>query len=215
MKRALTIAGTLVLGLAATASAQPGSYAAPPEPAPAATQVDPVRKWGVGLRTSTMSITSEADEDNTIELGGVGLHVRYLLAPNWRAELTVEGVQSDDETLGFARDSTAGTLALHYVLNPYARWNWYALAGVGRTETEITYEGNATDYVETFSEGHVHVGLGLERRFDRISLGAEVRGVGLVRDDNEGDGELYAGADGPVPMESTAGQLNLHFTYYF
>jgi len=219
MKRALVTACTAAAGLlvAATASAQPGNWAPPPEPAPQPAAAAPeVQRWGIGLRTANLEVTSTSDEDNKVELKGAGLHLRYLLAPAWRAELTLEGVSSDDDSLGFTRSSDVVTLGLHYIFNPYASWNWYALAGFGHTSTEITYDtANGAERVEEFGESHVAIGIGLERRFERIGLGAELRALALSRDDGEGDGELYAGVDGPVPYESSAGQLNLHFTYYF
>ncbi len=220
MKRTVTLAFAAVglLGMTGAATAQPGAYAEPPPngPAPVATAAPRVQKWGIGIRTTNLEIVSSDDENNAVELSGVGLHLRYRLAPNWRAELTVEGAKSDDETLGFTRDSTIGTLGLHYIFNPYARWNVYGLAGLGVTETEIEYDANSRGgQIEEFSETHLHLGIGLERRFETISLGAELRGVFLARNDEEGDALQYAGVDGPVPVESSAGQLNLHFTYYF
>ena len=188
--------------LAGEAAAQPGYYR-PPEPAPipVAEPAPAARNWGIGLRTTGLSITSEADENNTIELQGAGAHLRYRLAPAWRAELTFEGASNEkDKEATFQRSSGMATLGLHYIFNPYSRWNWYAIGGIGRTSSEITYTGaNGGEAVETFEEQHFHLGLGLERRFESISIGAELRAVGLSRDDTEGDGERYLGVDGPVP----------------
>jgi opacity protein-like surface antigen len=219
MKRTLLVACTAVgiLTTASIAAAQPGNYAEPPPgQEPTVAPVHRVQKWGIGLRLTSMDVRSADNEDNEISLAGAGIHVRYLLASHWRAELTLEGVENDNEDeLGYTRSSGMATLGMHYIFNPYDAWNVYGLAGIGRTSTEIIYQGNASETVEKFEESHFHLGIGLERRFENLSLGAELRAVGLTRDDEAGDGEFYAGVDGPVPVESEGGQFNVQLTYNF
>jgi len=204
---------TLVSLTAHTALAQaPGTYA-PPAPMPAVyAEADPPRRVGIGLRSTGIGVASAADEDHQIKLQGGGRHLRYQFAEHWRAELMVEGAEGEPEHGRYTRASSLATLGVHYLFTPYSSWNWYALLALGGTATEITY---ANDTTEQFAETHAHLGLGLEYRWDRLSLGAELRAVGLARDDEEGDAPRYVDRDGPVPRESSGAQASLQATFWF
>src|SRR5690606_25570411 len=87
----LATAASLLL-LAGSAAAQPGAYAPPAAPPPAAPEPP---RWGIGLRTTALSLVNQADERDHTELGGGGLHLRYRFASHWRAELTLEGAAGE------------------------------------------------------------------------------------------------------------------------
>lgn len=221
MRRTLALALTSLCALAGTAAAQaPGYYAAPPPPAygpppPPAPPPQRANRWGIGLSAGSMDVVNANNEDQTIEMEGGGIHLRYRLGPSVSLELGIDGFEG--EVADFRRQSASGTLSLFYHLTPYSKWNWYLLGGLGSTHDAIYYGGRTDDAEpdEEFVEHHLHLGLGLERRWNQLGIGAELRGVALGRDDNELDGQRYNGLDGPVPYESTAGQFKLHATFYF
>lgn len=195
---ALIVAGVLVSG---TAAADPYGEG---------------RKWGIGLRSTSLGVAPEDNPDQGLTLGGGGWQVRYRMSPRWSLELTLENVSARADTGAYERISSPVTLSGLWHLTPHRRLDWYLIFGVGGTADEVTYrrvDGSMAS--ETFAETHVHLGVGVERQWRRVGLGAELRAVGLAREDEDGAGATYAGRNGPIPVESSGTQFNLTFTYYF
>lgn len=229
---ALTFAGAAA-GLAFTtadASAQaeggpPGACAceapiAPVTPAVAAPARLP--KWGIGLRATSMGLAPESDPEAQTQYGGGGLQIRYRIRPRWQLELAVEHFT---EKLENGEDGTrhldSVVLSASYHFRPYARWDWYVLAGLGGTSDgapDISDEER-----EASRMGQVHVGAGVERRFRRFAIGAELRGVGMSPPDEAEAEADPAGAPTAPAMtlpgarleELSGGQLTIAGTYYF
>jgi hypothetical protein len=232
---AVAAACAALAGAAASAAAQPccppgappceaGApatpyYAAPVVPVAPVAVARPVQlrqRFGVGLRTVGMSVASTETPDDEIDLGGGGVQLRYRFAPRWSVELLLEHVEGELGDGAYVRRSTPATLGVHFHLTPRSRWNWYLAAGLGVTGDEVTRTGrDGQEIREQFVEHHLHLGGGLERRFGRWGIGAELRGVALSRDDDERDGAKYVEVDGPIPRESTGGMLSLQGSYYF
>lgn len=174
-------------------------------------------RWGVGLRSTALAIAPDDDPGRTMTLGGGGWQVRWRLSARWSLELVGEHVQKISSDGAFERHSRPITLSGLWHLTPYRRWDWYLIFGVGGTDDEVRYRrADQASATERFSETHVHMGLGVERFWGRFGVGAELSVVGLVRDDDRGDGPRYAGRPyGPIPMESSGSQFSLTATYYF
>lgn len=178
-------------------------------------------KWGIGLRTTAQKIKPENYQgeqgENGLKLGGAGITFRYRIAKKWTLELTSEKVDSEQlEATRYQRTSKPVTFTALWHMTPQRRWDWYLLLGVGGTEDEVTYRKvDGTTATEKFSEAHVHFGVGVERMWGKFGVGAELRAIGLARNDEEGDGVRYQGIDGPIPAESSGTQFNLTATYYF
>jgi len=172
-------------------------------------------EWGIGFRTAAQTIAAEGGEDNALHLSGGGIQVRWRWSPRWSLELTAEGLVHESEGGAYTRRMDPGTLAIRYHLTPYRRWDWYLLFGVGGTHTEVTYRkaDGQTMVVETAEEAHAHFGAGLERRWRRLGLGAELRFVGLSRDDEQLDEGVAPSS--VIPADESGAQLNLALTYYF
>jgi hypothetical protein len=170
----------------------------------------------VGLRATSQSIAAESNADNRLDLAGGGLHVRWRITRNWGLELSAEHIKAEKGDGAFVRESQPVTLSASYHFSRGILWDWYLLAGVGGTESEVTYrKSDGAMATETFAETHVHLGIGLERSFGPLAIGAELRAIGLARDNDQGDAPRYGELDGPVPVESSGAQLNLAVTYYF
>lgn len=209
----------LALGLLALATseatAQPGNYAPPAAPQPAATAPAKMQKWGVGLRVTSQSMTSAANPDDTIEMGGGGIQARYRLNRRWEFEISVAGTRGE-RGADYVRESGSFTLTALFHMRPHQRWDWYLLAGFGGIHDTVTYAKAQSGSEEEFESGNVQVGAGIERRFRRFGIAAELRLISATRNDEKLDGVNYTpDVDGPIPAHSTGGQLNLLATYYF
>jgi hypothetical protein len=102
-------------------------------------------------------------------------------------------------------------------INPDDNWRWSGLLGIGGVHDEISVEKNGERVTTAeFEEGLVRLGVGLERRFDRWGIEAQLYGVGFQRNDDKLDGPAYEGRDGgPVPAHSSGGEFLLLGNYYF
>jgi hypothetical protein len=235
---------TLVLSLAAvpvavaTASAQPAGaapgacetcYSPAPVAAAPAPEVDTSRRWGVGLRMTSFAIANRADpEGEPDQLGGGGLQIRYRFARRWEAELGFDGLSHHHDDDGATRAENEGpelvstSLAALYHFRPERRWDWYVLAGIGSIAPPDEDDGAQV-------RGAFHLGIGIERRWRKIGIGAELRAVGIA----PVDGDEAAPATGtarvadpstttPAPPAEgrdeegdSAGQFSIRATYYF
>lgn len=222
---ALSTAGLAATYASAEAQYGPGACDCAVAPAPVVVEAPPsLPKWGIGLRMTSMTLAPENDPEAETEYGGGGLQLRYRLRPRWQLELSIDHVTErlEDGEMG-TRQLQSATLAAQYHFRPYARWDWYALVGIGGTangDPEISDEERRASEV-----GHFHLGAGIERRFRHFAIGAELRAVGMAPHDDELED---APQDDPVQptgmtvpteeIERTAtngGQLTIAATYYF
>ena len=189
---------------------------APPPPAVYAPEAPDSSRWGIGLRTTAQSIAPESNVDNKLNLQGGGLHIRYRMNRRWGFELSTEHVRAELGGGAFIRESNPVTLGASFHFGRSRRWDTYLLVGIGGTDTEVTRttEQGAT-VTEVFKETHAQFGIGIERQWQHLAIGAELRAIGLERNQEEGDAPRYGEADGPVPVSSSGSQLNFTLTYYF
>ncbi len=223
---ALATAG--LAATAATAAAQggpPGACACEGPVAVVAVETAPgIPRWGIGLRMTSLSLAPEEMPEAKTEYGGGGLQLRYRIAPRWQLELAVDHVTERLESgEPGTRQLQSGTLAALYHFRPYARWDWYALAGLGVTgdgDPEISDQQR-----EASQAGHVHLGVGIERRFRHLGIAAELRAVGIAPPEPGDDAPVTEpGRPSPTMTEPTSvidaqgtagGQLSIAATYYF
>jgi hypothetical protein len=226
----------LLLGGAGAASAQPSAsppgaapppvYAAPPPPmtahVPIVVRAEPrFLRWGVGVHLGGMGVSpeqdGEVDEASKVDLGLVGAQLRFRLHRRWELELDLTYMEGDLPGAGATRRSTGAViLGGMFHINPDHRWLWSVLLGVGGTRDRVWYEKQGERVTQAeFAGGLARIGIGLERRFDRLGVAAQLFGVGLERNDDELDGPDYVDRDGPVPQKSSGGLFQLVANYYF
>jgi hypothetical protein len=222
---ALSTAGLAATYATAEAQYGPGACDCAVAPAPVVVEAPPsLPKWGIGLRMTSMALAPESNPDAETQYGGGGLQLRYRVAPRWQLELALDHVteQLENGDMG-TRQLQSATIAAQYHFRPYERWDWYALVGLGGTangDPEISDEERRAS-----EQGHVHLGVGIERRFRHFAIGAELRAVGMAPHENEAE-------DVPVPTEpsptgmsippsvieaegTSGGQFTIAGTYYF
>jgi hypothetical protein len=209
-------------GVCACPAAAPPGYAAPMAPvvvvAPRTQGWDGQQRWGLGLRLTSLALHQGDDVENETHYAGGGLQLRYRLNARWELELAAEHVREHDpesgEMIEGGRELGSGTLSALFHMRPYSRWDWYLLAGVGGTQDGR--EGLTEEQRKESAQGHVHLGIGLERRFRHIGIAAELRAVGMVKEEQEEDARILpAGAMTTEKQEQSGGQLNIAATYYF
>lgn len=173
-------------------------------------------RWAIGLRTTAQNMAPESNVDNKLNLQGGGLHVRYRMNHRWGFEVSSEHVRAELGGGAFVRESNPVTIAASFHFSRSLKWDYYLLLGIGGTESEVTrLRDDGSEITEVFKESHVHFGMGIERQWNHLALGAELRAVGAERDQDQGDAPRYGEADGPIPRSSSGSQLNITLTYYF
>lgn len=221
---ALSTAGLAAAHATAEAQYGPGACDCAVAPAPVVMVEAPpsLPRWGIGLRMTSLTLAPENNPDAETEYSGGGLQVRYRLAPRWQLELALDHLTErlEDGEMG-TRQLQSATLAAQYHFRPYNRWDWYALVGIGGTgngDPEISDEER-----EASQMGHVQLGVGLERRWNHLAIGAEFRAVGMAPREEEDvpatDPVRPTGMTVPTQEIDgggiSGGQLSIAATYYF
>lgn len=190
----------VVLLAAATAHAQaPGQV--PPPPTTPSVMID---RWAVGLAIGTASLTPQVAGAPHTGFGLLALAGRFRIYPRFEVELELE--------LGGAKGNLAyGGLSAdaRYRFLVGEPWNWFLLGGLGVTGVHAS---NATG-VDAKGRGSIRIGAGVERRFDRFALGAELRLLAIGANDAAADDGTLAAAfahDGVSGVSITVGG-----SYYF
>jgi len=181
---------------------------------------DGQQHWGIGLRLTSLSLRQGDDPDTEMAYAGGGLQLRYRLNARWELELSAEHVVEQspdgDGPVEGGQELGSGTLAALFHMRPHSRWDWYLLAGIGGTQDGR--EELSEEQRKASAQGHVHLGIGLERRFRRFGIAAELRAVGMAPREEQSDAPVAAGAMTTPEQEqpeTSGGQLNIAATYYF
>jgi hypothetical protein len=222
---ALSTAGIAATVSTADAQVGPGACDCAVAPAPVVVVEAPPQlpKWGIGLRMTSLTLAPESNPDAETQYGGGGLQLRYRAAPRWQLELAFDHVQEQLENgeMG-TRELDSAMLALQYHFRPYNRWDWYAMVGIGGIA-----DGNpdiSDEQREASQQGQFALGLGLERRWTHLAIGAEFRAVGVAPREDEDVPVMTepvrpTGSTVPTqPVEDegiSGGQLSIAATYYF
>ncbi len=207
-----TIAALPRLAAAQPSAAEPVVIAAPA----------PERNWGIGLHLGGMGVHPEDDdrEEAHTELGGGGVQVRYRLAPRWELELDLSGYgenRRENDGDGLRRSVGMVVLGAMFHINPHSDWKWSVLAGIGGAHDVLEAENKAGERrrVAEFSNGLFRLGIGLEKRWERFGLAAQLYGLAMERNEDELDGPDYAGEDAPIARKQSGGLFQIVGNYYF
>jgi hypothetical protein len=206
-----------VLAASSAYAQAPGEVASAPPPPPPSYAPAPsgqcggsaapvmARRWAIGVSIGRLGVAPEgAVEGSEARFSVAELAVRYRATRRLELEL---GLSGGREVLadGNEGDLAAGsvTLAVRYRFRPEQRWNWFVMGGFGGTVIAPHTSSEAERDGATRPLGMA--GLGIERRFRRLALQAEVRAVGLgQREDATEDVPVVVDGGGaptkPVPV---------------
>lgn len=213
---------------ASTALAQaPGEVSPDPEPVPPSATptissnpcsagIDVMRRrWAVGLNLGAMSLTVDGDESATETQFSTGeLSIRYRATPRFELELLLSGgrqVLEDGEEGDLAMGG--GTLAVRYRFRAEQRWNWWLMGGLGMTVIERAE--STEEQRDAAGRAHVAFGIGLERRFHRFAIHAELRGVAMGAREDAMEVLPQRTLDPRTAENLSAGQFNVGASFYF
>ncbi len=134
-------------------------------------------RFSVGLDLAAWSV---ADENDTTEADfrGADLALRFRMTPRLEAELVLSGgrqVLDDGEDGELAMGG--GTLGLRYRFLPGRPWDFWLGAGLGATVIER--HDSTSDERDAANRPHAALSLGVERRWRRFAIHADVRMVAL------------------------------------
>jgi len=220
MPHTLTAAAVLTAALsihAAAAHAQaPGDCACAAPPDAVVVVAEAPRRFGVSLRLSGLGLHPTATPEDHADFSGGGLAVSYRINRRWGIEVAAEQLAEQAEGAPTGRELQAGSLSAIFHLRPGARWDGYLIAGLDAVAEVTDRSADPTSYVGA------HVGAGLERRFGRFAVSAELRLLGLSPAQRETAGSMeparYSATDTMDPAVDdglSGGQVSLAGTYYF
>src|SRR5262245_30812092 len=118
-----------------------------------------------------------------------------MLAVRWRPwrhlelELALAGGSAkaaQDGATESSRDVSEAVLGLRWRFNPQKKWNFWAMAGLGTLT--IAPQGATKDERNALQQSTLQFGGGLERRWSRFAIDAELRAVGVAPIQNKDDG---------------------------
>lgn len=229
MTTRLVLASLLV---SATASAQapgevPSSAPGMVEPAPVAPVVvapapaiDPLaHRFAVGLNVGTFGVAAEdAPEGSSTDFDVAELALRFRATRRLEVFLQFTGgrqVLDDGETGDLATDMV--TLGARFNFRPEHRWNWFGLIGFG--STLIADHDTPEELRDDMRRGHVLLGLGVERRWRRFGVQAELRGISIAEPDMTTIEPAIVDGNGTTTTASSGklggGQFSLGGAFYF
>lgn len=218
--RLVVLAFVAPLFVAATAHAQaPGEVTpeAVPEVAPAPPMANPcgggcggaripvmANRWAVGINLGAFSVAPKdaTNDSQTTDFRTSELSIRFRASPHLELELLLNGgrqVNKDNTDGDLAMGG--GTLGLRYRFAPEHAWNWWLMAGLGATVIER--KDSTQDERDAAERPHMAFGIGLERRFRRFALQAELRGLALGPRKDASDNiapPMATPVDGSMPL---------------
>ena len=175
---------------------------------------------GLGVRFTTLGLTSQEVFGQKMNLMGGGLQVRFRNQGHWGFELGLDALRASINDGAFVRSSYPFSFAPMLYLRPNRpdnHFNIYAVAGFGLMSDNITlYQDSAQERKQQFWEVLGQVGGGIELRFTHLALFADVRAIGMLLDDSTQAGQYYQNVDGgPIPSSSYGYKANLGAIMWF
>lgn len=175
---------------------------------------------GVGVRFTTLGITSQEVFGQKVNLMGGGLQLRFRNQGHWGFELGMDALRASIADNAFVRTSYPFSFSPMLYLRPNRpdnHFNIYAVAGFGLMADNITlYQDSVQERKQQFWEVLGQVGGGIEVRFTHLALFADMRAIGMLLDDSTQAGQYYQNVDGgPIPSSSCGYKANVGAIMWF
>lgn len=217
----------------------PQAYAPPPAPVYTPPRYAPMRRAmlfpnrrytapaykrgpvvGMGARFSMLGISSQKVFGQDLNLYGGGIFMRFRSQGRFGFEMALDAMRSNIKDDAFLRTSYPFTVApmLYLFQNrPENHFNIYAVAGFGLMADDVTlYKGTSRELKQQFWEVLGQAGGGVEVRFSKLALFADVRAIGMLLDDSSPAGIFYQNVDGgPIPASSAGYKVNAGAILWF
>jgi hypothetical protein len=180
---------------------------------------DGVRRWSLGAHGTVLGVGQTVGGNNMV-MGGAGFQLRLRSQGHFGFEASQSFLHASLYDGAFVRDSFPFQLSLMAYLfrNEDSRhFNIYALGGAGIVSDSVQlYDENARRVSQDFLEWELHAGLGAELRFRWFAIEADVRAIGLFRDNSGKPSVYYAGVTGgPIPDKTWGVMGNAYVSFWF
>lgn len=153
-----------------------------------------VRRFSLGAHAMVLGLFNAIGHDD-MTLGGAGIQLRIRSRGRFGLELNQSFLHGDAFKGAISRSSYPFQFSLMLYLFPNQdkrHFNLYGLAGFGAQLDQVDIRNQYGDKTEQdFLEFEGHIGLGAELRFKWFAIAADVRGLGLVRDDSSTPASYY------------------------
>lgn len=202
----------------ATAHAQAPGEVAPESaapPAPVASNpcsrgaaIDPMaHRWAIALGIGAFSVAPEgAPEGSEAEFKTTEIALRYRATRRFEIELALSGGRQviDDDIEG---DLAHGTFMLgaRYRFMPERKWNWWVSGGLGGTV--IAHHTSDEDAREAAQRPAASLGIGIERRFRRLAIQAELKSFAIGPRADQTDDAPNVMPPRPEPTDPNGGTM--------
>lgn len=175
---------------------------------------------GMGVRFSMLGVSSQKVFGQDMNLYGGGIFMRFRSQGRFGFEMALDAMRSNIKDDLFVRTSYPFTVApmLYLFQNrPENHFNIYAIAGFGLMADDVTlYKGTPQERNQQFWEVLGQAGGGIELRFTKLALFADVRAIGMLLDDSSPAGIFYQNIDGgPIPASSAGYKVNAGAILWF
>jgi hypothetical protein len=204
-----------------------GTYGAGPSMTPEVLPPPPppqrIRRLSIGLGIGHMSLAPHNAPDMKTDFGLGSIAIRYLLGRHLEFEASFAGGDAQTDNNQPANLSVAqGVLAARWRFSPQNRWNWWLMAGMG--SLAVYPKDAGSDQRKAADQSTLQFGIGLERRWTRFAIQAELRAVGVKANDqtdtaNPPPPEMYPNPPEPPAPTGTVGRKGGMFgvtaNYYF
>lgn len=145
------------------------------------------QRWSLGFVLGQASLAPKHSPDAKSDFAIGGLALRYRATRHLELELALTGgkEQLPDGSAG-DRQLDAGTLGLRYRFAPGAAWNWSVMGALG--STSIASAGATQQERDAVAQKTGQLGIGVERRFERFAVQAELRWITMEQDHRHAKG---------------------------
>jgi hypothetical protein len=175
---------------------------------------------GMGVRFTTMGISSQQVFGQDVNLYGGGLFMRFRSQGRFGFELAMDVMRANIGDGAYVRTSypfTAAPMLYLFQNRPENHFNIYGIAGFGLMADDVAlYKGSPMELNQQFWEVMGHAGGGIELRFKKLAIFGDVRAIGMLMDDSSPAGMFYRDVEGgPIPANSAGYKINLGALLWF
>ena len=191
-------------------------------------------RWAVGVSVGSVSLAQRNTGNDQTQFDIGQLSIRYRATLHLEVELALGGgsEQLQDGSQGDHQVNMAA-FNLRYRFRPQAKWNWWLMGGLGGLS--VTEQGATDQDRQNAQRPFMDVGIGIERRFRRFALHAELSALSIGPMKNEPVPEMAGvaaasttpgtnGPNNPAPQPTMSssptdnlagGQFTIGASYYF
>jgi hypothetical protein len=183
------------------------------------TPTERIRRFSLGVHGTVLGLANAVGRES-MTLGGAGIQLRIRSKGRFGLEMAQSFLYGEALNGLIKRSTYPFTFSLMVYLFPNQdtrHFNLYGLAGIGAQLNEVRlHDEFGTEQTQDFLEWEGHVGLGAELRWKWFAIAADVRALGLLRDDSSTPAAYYGNVqNAPVSDKGWGMSGNVHINLWF